>query len=280
MALQILSDLHLEAFKEYKEFKIVPKAPNLALLGDIGVLVSEHRDDFLAFLKTQLRQFKTVLLVPGNHETYGLSWDETISIFSAFADAVRTSLGPSLGEFVLLNRAAVRLPPPHNDVIVLGCSLFSRVPDADEDEEVRTAIAARLNDFRQTRGNWDLDAHTAAHVRDLAWLNEQVTALEQAGDDKTKIAILTHWSPTRDPRSSHPQYEGSVITSAFSTDLSREVCFQSARVKVWAFGHTHYNCDFLVERGGGAGPLRLVTNQRGYVSRQAEGFDGEKTVKV
>ncbi|KAL1839563.1 hypothetical protein VTJ49DRAFT_1384 [Mycothermus thermophilus] len=280
MALQILSDLHLEALNEYEAFEIVPRAPNLGLLGDIGIVIPEHKDDFLAFLKRQLRQFRTVLLVPGNHEAYGSTWDETISILSAFADAVRADPDPSLGEFVLLSRTAVRLPPPHDDVVVLGCSLFSRVPDVDEDAEARTAIATRVNDFQQTRGGWDVNAHTAAHARDLAWLNEQVTALEQAGDSNTRIAILTHWSPTRDSRSAHPQYEGSVITSAFSTDLSREVCFRSGRVKVWAFGHTHYNCDFLVERSGSAGPLRLVTNQRGYSFRPAKGFDGEKTVEL
>ena len=39
MALQILSDLHLDAPKAYDVFKIVPKAPYLALLGDVGNVV-------------------------------------------------------------------------------------------------------------------------------------------------------------------------------------------------------------------------------------------------
>jgi hypothetical protein len=38
----------------------------------------------------------------------------------------------------------------------------------------------------------------------------------------------------------------------------------------------------VVERGdgNGAGPLRLLANQRGYYFAQADGFDGEKTVEV
>jgi hypothetical protein len=36
----------------------------------------------------------------------------------------------------------------------------------------------------------------------------------------------------------------------------------------------------VVEREGGAGPLRLLANQRGYYFAQSEGFDGEKTVEV
>jgi hypothetical protein len=285
MAIQILSDLHLEALNEYDDFEIIPRAPNLALLGDIGIVKEVHRDKFLSFLKRQLPKFRTVMLVPGNHEAYGSTWDETIDILSSVAAAACTESDPSLGKFVLLDRTSVRLPHPHDDIVVLGCSLFSRVPSVDEDKEARTAVQTRLNDFRHTLGGWDVDAHNRAHARDLAWLNEQVAAMNEetaggGGGDKTRIAILTHWSPTRDPRGADPVYEGSIITSAFSTDLSGEVCFRSAKVKLWAFGHTHYNCDFVVERGASAGPLRLVTNQRGNPFRQSKGFNREKTVEV
>ena len=45
MAVQILSDLHLEAPKDV--FKIVPKAPYLAMLGDVDASLGEFvRDDF------------------------------------------------------------------------------------------------------------------------------------------------------------------------------------------------------------------------------------------
>ena len=69
MALQILSDLHLEVPNAYDIFKIVPTAPYLALLGDIGNVVP-HKDDFLAFLTLQLKQFRVLLFVSGNHEAY------------------------------------------------------------------------------------------------------------------------------------------------------------------------------------------------------------------
>ncbi|KAK3372637.1 hypothetical protein B0H63DRAFT_527469 [Podospora didyma] len=45
----ILSDLHLESPKAYDIFDIEPKAPYLALLGDIGN-VEAHKADFLDFL--------------------------------------------------------------------------------------------------------------------------------------------------------------------------------------------------------------------------------------
>jgi hypothetical protein len=69
MAVQILSDLHLEAPPAYDIFKITPKAPYLALLGDIGNAVA-HKSGFMGFLSRQLKQFRAVLFVLGNHEAY------------------------------------------------------------------------------------------------------------------------------------------------------------------------------------------------------------------
>jgi hypothetical protein len=54
----------------------------------------------------------------------------------------------------------------------------------------------------------------------------------------------------------------------------------SHAVKLWAFRHTHYNCDLEGERENGAGPLRLVANQRVYYFARSEGFNNEKTVKI
>lgn len=266
MAVQILSDLHLEAPKAYDIFNIVPKAPYLALLGDVGNVAS-HKDDYFTFLTQQLHQFRAVLLVPGNHEVYHSDWSATLDILRAFEQDVRKDR--SLGEFVLLDRAAFWLPG--TNVAILGCSLFSSVPVKNQ-----MAVSVGLNDFFHT-GDWDVGMHNLAHQRDLAWLNAQVADLEH-GD--VKIMILSHWSPSMDARAIEPRHAGSPISTAFSTDLSEEPCFKSRKVKVWAFGHTHYNCDFTVERESDAGPLRLLANQRGYYFAQAGGFDAEKTVDL
>ncbi|KAK4209801.1 Metallo-dependent phosphatase-like protein [Rhypophila decipiens] len=270
MAIQILSDLHLEVGKAYDIFEIEPKAPHLALLGDIGN-VAAHKDEFLAFLTRQLGQFRTVMFVPGNHEAYHSSWPATLDILHAFQLQLRSTepKDPSLGEFVLLDRRVLRLPD--SNTIVLGVCLFSHVPP-----ESHMAVSMGLNDFYQT-DKWDVDAHNEMHKRDLTWLNAQVADLE--GSD-AKIFIFSHWSPTKDARAIEPRHAGSSITSAFSTDLSKEKCFRSGNVKLWAFGHTHYNCDFVVDREDGVGPLRVVANQRGYYFSQSEGFDVGKTVGI
>lgn len=267
MSIQILSDLHLETPKSYDVFEVTPKAPYLALIGDIGTVVA-HKADFLDFIKRQLQQFRAVLFVPGNHEAYHSNWTDTLQVLQEFEKTVCDD--GSLGQFVLLDRETFRLPG--SDIVVLGCSLFSQVPDQQRDH-----VSVGLNDFFQTK-DWDVPDHNEAHSRDLAWLNATVGALVEKEDD-IKIIIMTHWSPSTDARAVDPRHRQSSISSAFSTDLSQQLCFTSQRVKVWAFGHTHYNCEFKAKRDGGE-PLRLVTNQRGYYFSSSAGFDPEKVIEL
>ncbi|KAK2050317.1 calcineurin-like phosphoesterase, partial [Colletotrichum somersetense] len=225
MAIQIVSDLHLEAPKAYDIFEITPRAPYLGLLGDIGN-VAAHKDDFLSFLRQQLRQFRAVLFVPGNHEAYRSSWPETLKILHDFEEKVKDDA--SLGEFALLDRSSFRVPD--SKVVILGCSLFSLIPPQSAD-----SVSMGLNDFFQIN-DWEVGMHNEAHSRDLAWLNAQVIEL---GHSDVDVIIFSHWSPSRDGRAIDPRHAQSSITSGFATDLSGEVCYNSSNVKIWAFGHTH-----------------------------------------
>jgi hypothetical protein len=270
MAFQIISDLHLESPRGYDIFDITPKAPYLALLGDIGNVVP-HKDEVLAFLTKQLKQFRMVLFVPGNHEAYGATWAATLEILRCFEESTQND--DSLGDFFLLDRGSFR--DPGGKFVVLGCSLFSHVPPEKE-----MAVSFGVNDFFQIH-DWEVATHNEAHQRDLAWLNDQVHNLQ---DSDLQILIFTHWSPTTDERSSDPKHADSKIRSGFSTDLSNEICFLSKNVRLWAFGHTHYNCDFILERKGPGvspvRPIRLLANQRGYYFSQAEGFDTNNVINV
>ncbi|KIH93588.1 Ser/Thr protein phosphatase superfamily [Sporothrix brasiliensis 5110] len=279
MDVQLVSDLHLEAPKAYDVFEIVPKSPILALAGDIGN-VEAHKDDFAAFIDRLLRQFRVVLFVAGNHEAYHSTWPRTLDVLQKLeADVHKRRVDDdTLGEFVFLDRRAYRLadssPGTSSGTVILGCSLFSHIPPARA-----MTVSMGMNDFYHIGDGWDVALHNAAHTRDLVWLNETVAALE--GDEGVHtILVLTHWCPTLDARARDPKHTSDALTSAFATDLTAEPCFLSAKVKTWGFGHTHYNCDFEMERAGQRGPLRLVTNQRGYYFAQAAGFDDGKVLQI
>ncbi|KAK8093048.1 hypothetical protein PG999_014635 [Apiospora kogelbergensis] len=249
--IQIQSDLHLEVTKSYDIFEIVPKAPYLALLGDIGC-ISKHYNEYAQFLLTQLRNFKAVLLVLGNHEPYHSSWVEAKASMVRFRDedvaaARQQEGGEQLGAFVLLDQTRFDIDDDEEGgVTILGCTLFSK--------------------------DWEVEEHNQEHARDLAWLNSEVESLSGG---RRRVAVLTHYCPTFDERAQDPQHKDSPIRSGFATELSGEPCWKSESVKLWAFGHTHYNCNFVDEYG-----KRIYANQRGYVFSQSPGFDGTAVVEV
>ncbi|RDW90107.1 Ser/Thr protein phosphatase superfamily [Aspergillus mulundensis] len=265
VALQILSDLHLENPRAYDLFDIPPRAPYLALLGDIGTVKD---DELFTFLTSQLQKFDIVFFLLGNHEPYGSNWLDVRNRVRKFSEDVsqRRVQETGLGEFVFLDQTRYDIS---DDVTVLGCTLNSRVPESQAEN-----VSYRLNDFYYI-SDWTVEAHSAAHEANRKWLNEQVSQIS-ASKPHQKIVVFTHHSPTVDPVASDPAHANSPISSAFSTDLSGETCWEKPQVRLWAFGHTHYNCDYTEQRTG----KRVVANQRGYYFAQAAAFDPEKVVHI
>jgi len=110
--MQFMSDLHLERIAY--EFDIPKSAPYLALAGDIGR--PEDFDAYAAFLRKQCDKFDRVLLVAGNHEFYGSSHEEGLSIAKKLVE------DPSLaGKLTSMNRTRVDMD--ESNVVVLGCTL-------------------------------------------------------------------------------------------------------------------------------------------------------------
>ncbi|KAF4213941.1 hypothetical protein CNMCM5878_009861 [Aspergillus fumigatiaffinis] len=268
---QLVSDIHLEAPPAYDLFDIPSKAPYLALLGDIGYVKD---DGFFVFLEGQLRKFQMVFLVLGNHEPWNSTWATAKDKLKRFSDSIRqrkaseesTNAENKLGEFVFMDQTRYDICP---DVTVLGCTLHSRITQSQEER-----VSLSLNDFYHIE-NWDVESHRTAHEADLAWLNKQVTNITRS-DPHRKIVVFTHHSPTLDARATDPAHVNSPITSAFATDLTGEPCWEKPQVRLWAFGHTHYNCDFVDSRTG----KRIVANQRGYYFAQSKGYDPELVVRV
>ena len=262
--LQIMSDLHLEAPAAYDIFEIAPKAPILALLGDIG----QARDPgYVEFLERQLSLFSIVLLVLGNHEPYNSDWDEARKVINRFNECYEQKRTEGQGRLILLDKTRFDVT---DELTILGCTLHSNVdPDCEQ------AISMGINDFYYIGDDWDVSKHRQAHLEELAWLNEQVTSIGKDSPNR-RIAILTHHSPCTNADSTDPKHVSSRLKSGFATDLSGEPCWKNPAVRLWAFGHTHYNCSFSDSSTG----MRVVTNQRGYYFAQASDFDASKVVTI
>lgn len=259
MPFQVLSDLHLEVGQQYSTFGFPTTAPNLILAGDIGLL--SNYDAYFDFLHHQTARYDRVFLVLGNHEFYGLDFTTALSI------AKKLEKEPRLGgKMSFLQQTRIDLP---NAVTILGCTLWSQVPD-----KAKEIVGGKVNDFRKIE-NWTVDSHNDAHKSDLTWLKAELDNIDPA----RSVLVVTHHAPSV-LETSRPEHLKNPWTSAFATDiLSDEKTW--GPVRHWVYGHTHYSTEF--EKGG----IQVVSNQRGYVvpgiisTRGVdEGFDVGKTIQV
>jgi hypothetical protein len=268
---QLVSDLHLEtpqARPTYEDFKIQPECQYLALLGDIGSIWDPR---LFSFLEDQLRKFEIVFYLLGNHEAHGttvLVARTTARAFEHEMEELRSLPGSTMGRFIFLDQTRFDLT---DSMTVLGCTLFSRISN-----EQRESVALFCSDFSEIE-DWTVDAHNSAHQSDIGWLNSQIENIARY-EPHRKIVVFTHHSPTMLEAANDPRQLQDVaqVRSAFVTDLSDQVCWTSANVMLWAFGHTHFNCDF-VDLGT---KKRVVANQKGYRRSELETFDASKVVKV
>jgi hypothetical protein len=279
---QIISDLHLEtplSSPSYSHFSSPTKFPleadNLFLLGDIGLV--SHTQPLLAFLRSQLRRNTRlkIFYVLGNHEAYHMTLENALTEVMSWETTLNKDFG---SRFHVMNRTRVDLSPT---LTLLGCTLWSHVSTPHQQE-----VAVALKDVDEKYGIWDrsiLD-HNADHAVDLAWLNNQVSRIE-AGEPEREIIVLTHHSPTIDARANSKRFPPErAMNSAFRTDLSSEKCWTSPAVNVWAYGHTHFSCQFVDERDaedeGSARRKLVVSNQKGYAYELGQGNWEVKPVVV
>ncbi|KAJ7134215.1 Ser/Thr protein phosphatase superfamily protein [Mycena epipterygia] len=269
--IQFMSDLHLEVRRwdanggtgNYYAFDFPATADTLALLGDIGNTCDERLYDWLS---VQLIRFKLVLFLAGNHEPYKSTLEASIADLTSFAaesEAAAASSPPEkpLGRFVFLNRTRLDISPT---LTVLGCTLWSHL-----DPENIGYLRLGLNDFHRIDG-FDTDAYEVCYKEDLAWLERTVAQMAEREPGR-RVVVMTHHAPTV-ADTSDPVHVGGPSNSAFATEVLARVCKGSA-VAAWAFGHTHWNCDF--ERAG----VRVVANQRGYGDGE-DGFDPSRVLEI
>lgn len=269
--IQIASDLHLEVYQDDKMMIphdiIVPQAPILALLGDIGLAYTPALKDFLHL---QADRFQHVLYIGGNHEYYnkrrGGIRKHTVQQQYQWLQRVcqeRDNL-----HFV--ERQVVDID---GVVIILATTLWSEIPQAS------IAVAElSMNDYHisyvtKSPQDGEFKQMTTAYTNrwyatSLAWLEQQLQTYQQK-----QVVVLTHHTPALQG-TSNPRFDHSPLNVWFSSDLTRLL---GPPVHTWVCGHTHFNFDTIhhhshLERTSGT---RLVSNQRGYPGQEKKDYKKE-----
>lgn len=96
-----------------------------------------------------------------------------------------------------------------------------------------------MTDFKRISA-FTPDDFVRAHNRDVHWLADTLAELAHE-EPRRKVVVMTHHAPTK-VGTSDPEI-GNLTNSAFATELTVGPCWAAEQVKVWMFGHTHYNCD-------------------------------------
>jgi len=249
LQIQIASDLHTEFYGlsagSAPRQLIIPRAPVLALLGDIGNAFS---DSLRAFLHHQADNFEKVLFIIGNHELYNARKGQIQSVTEQWAWL--KSVCEERDNIYLLEKDSIDLC----GIRILATSLWSDIPD-----DMLQGAEMVMNDYALSYNHKDGEAPrklTASETRqwyreNRQWLRGE---LDRARQEGIPTLVLTHHTPQM-KGTSHPRYSSDPLTCCFSSDLTELLSFP---VKAWACGHTHFNFDMHV------GGTRLVSNQRGY----------------
>lgn len=233
VAFQLVSDLHMEqggAFAEYRSRALDNhKCEYLLLAGDIGsVGRSDHHSPFSKWLLRQCRKHKLVFWVAGNHEFRGSSVEYGLRIMREIA------ADPNMmGRLIVLEKDRFDLLKFGVNISILGCTLWTRI-----------RWDQNAGDGSTIMGNSKVQ-HNQRFEESFTWLKREVQAIRKE-DPKRRILVITHHAPAL-INSSRPEFEEGEDTSwsGFKNDiLGGEGVPGLQAGDVWAFGHTHWGCDF------------------------------------
>lgn len=241
MKLHVISDTHFEHmssigapsfFTQLEAVQVRDPANTLVLAGDICTIY--HANKWKSSLAQLCSMYRHVLYVPGNHEYYGISFDDGADFFAQIEKA------PEFHNLVNLDRL--------NGVFEIdgqrffGGTMWFADKDYDRNQKRCMSDFYVINDFEPEVYN--LNKHFIKRYNQFV----------QAGD-----IIVTHHTPLAE--SIHPQYAGSFINDFFMSDRTNELCEENLP-KLWIHGHTHNAFDYQYVVGQKA--MRVYCNPHGY----------------
>ena len=279
MRIQYMSDLHMELYDnsryikaaiEREESKLVSipereqarskvKAKEFDANGDVLVLAGDtfYLRDIIApqkkFWNWASKNFRQVLMVPGNHEFYG-NGDVTER-----GDSWQWMFRENVGYYY---NKVVRI----DDTDFILTTLWSKIPEMD-----MFYVLRGMNDFRQIMYDGrrfmpeDFNLEHEKCLRFLKHAVKESTAIH--------IVVVTHHLPSLAVVAA--RHMGSVLNGAFATELGNFIA--DSRIDAWIYGHSHTNIDTTI------GNTKIVCNQMGYVfsnEHLTNGFESSKVLEL
>lgn len=232
MRIRVLSDIHAEVL-EYSPQHV--EADLTVLAGDIhhkGYSVEWALDNFKG----------PILLVAGNHEFYGTTFEGGHRVMRAAAEK-------SKGRLYYLERDSIII----DGVRFLGVTCWTDYrlrgsPSLAKFDALRNVMDFRAISTESGDRLWTPDKAAQQAYIARTWIEKQLSA-----PFKGRTVLVTHHAPSE--HSLDPRREQSLLDSSFANGWEH---LFGPGLDLIIHGHTHYTCDY--EKLG----TRVVSNPRGY----------------
>ncbi len=211
-----------------------------------------------------------VVVIWGNHEAYGSVWSELCA-----QEAVQLAKLHAGGlDIRVLHRAATEIA----GVRIIGATLWTDLKLYPPFELLaRTMVSAYMQDYRairtSTKIRFTIDDMLKIHAED----KDAILSTLRDPHDGPNL-VLTHHLPVREliaPHRTIGSHEQRALSAGFANDLWDEI--RGYDIHTWIWGHSHEGEAWTGD--GDCGPIRFVTNQRGYPHERTS-FDPEFVVEV
>jgi len=274
MKIAYCSDLHLEMGG--LELYNTENADVLILAGDI-LLVSrlfdkgekhylndkefivKHNDVFHSFFQQVCEEFKNVIYVLGNHESYHFDIAETYSCI--------TEKFSYLKNLHILEKETINI----NDVTFIAGTMWT---DFNNNNPVAMQqISWRMNDFQIIKNSnrkqdpyltsiWSPEDAYQDHLRFMEFAKKELDT-----EENKKVVMVTHHCPSS--ICVPEKYKGDVTMNPGYVSNLEDFILDNPKIRAWISGHSHRILDAML------GPTNILMNCRGYAGREdlADNFE-------
>lgn len=258
--LRYVSDIHLEINHMYDvpNFIVGIENEDLIFCGDTTVAyildtkktdkISKKLQDSFKNLANQVKGFRRVFFIMGNHEHYNGHFQSSKNLIENF---LYNECKLSKEQFIVLDNASVELD---NNTVLLGATLWTDMGGGNESSHY--FVGRGMNDFRIVSygsPNTRFTTYDAVleHKNTLEWMTEQLEKYKNK-----RVIVATHHAPSF--QSEGRYHSNSMITDGYCSNLTSFI--QShPQITDWIHGHTHVNVEYKI------GECRVTSNMRGYV---------------
>lgn len=254
MKVAYCSDLHIE--RGTLDIKNAENAEVLLLAGDIFVsndlLEQSNNIDMFSyksgrihdFIENCCKEFPNVIMVCGNHESYGFDIKDTVG-------HIKKHLGHHKN-FHLLDNSVIEL----GGTLFVGGTLWTDMNR--EDLETIDSIRKMMNDFRIIKN--DMYRFTPADaVTKFKETTDYIDLMATIHDKE--IVVVTHHAPSFGSVDSIYENQ-TIMNGGYCSDLENFI-IDRKNIKYWVHGHLHCVNDYMV------GDCNILSNPRGYANDEA-----------